>query len=114
MEITFEDEAGEKWEDTSWAVYHASHEEPGAHIITPNALLPLFQEAMIRHSMDVVRNAVEHLNPGKIPILTFNQPLYVVAKQILWKWLQKCGEDQFVVMSGGLHIEMTALKTTGD
>ena len=36
---------------------------------TVQSLLPLFMEsahtvAMISHSMDVVKNAVEHLNPG--------------------------------------------------
>ena len=35
--------------------------------MTPTALLPLFQEsahtvAMIKHSMDMVKSAVEHLN----------------------------------------------------
>ena len=70
--------------------------------------------AMIRHSMDVVRSAVEHLNAGQTPVLTFDQPLYALAKQIQWKWPEKYGEDKFVLMLGGLHIEMAALKTIGD
>ena len=37
------------------------------------AMLPLFLDsahtvAMIRHSMDVVKNAVEHVNPGQTPV----------------------------------------------
>ena len=40
---------------------------------------------MIRHSMDVVKNAVEHLNPGQTPVVTFDQPLFALAKQIQWK-----------------------------
>jgi len=103
--------------------YHELHtidnQEPHDRIITPTALLPLFQEsahtvAMIRHSMDVVKGAVEHLNTGQTPVLTFDQPLFALAKQIQWKWPEKYGEEKFVVMFGGLHIEMAALKTIGD
>ena len=57
---------------------------------------------------------VEHLNTGQTPDLTFDQPLYALVKQIQWKWPNKYGENLFVVMFGGLHIEMAALKTIGD
>ena len=114
-----EENADRSSENTSWAAYHARNQECGDRIITPTALLPLFQEsahtvAMIRHSMDVVRSAVEHLNAGQTPVLTFDQPLYALAKQIQWKWPEKYGEDKFVLMLGGLHIELAALKTIGD
>ena len=66
---------------------------------------------MIRHSMDVVKSAVVHLNAGQTPVLTFDQPHFTLAKQIQWKWPDKYGEEKFVVMFGGLHIEMTALVT---
>ena len=69
---------------------------------------------MIRHSMDVVKQAVEIVNPGQIPIITVDQPLYAVAKQIQWSWPATHGEDHFIVMFGGLHIEMAALKALGD
>ncbi|KAG1692632.1 Lysosome membrane protein 2 [Nymphon striatum] len=64
--------------------------------------------------MDVVKNAVEHLNPGQTPVVTFDQPLFALAKQIQWKWPASYGEDQLVVVFGGLHIEMAALRTLGD
>ena len=69
---------------------------------------------MIRHSMDVVKNAVEHVHPGQTPVVTLDQPLFALAKQIQWKWPEEYGEDQFVTMFDGLHIQMTALKTLGD
>ena len=69
---------------------------------------------MIRHSMDVVKKAVESLNPGQIPVVTVDQPLYTIAKQIQWNWTARHGEDRFVVMFGGLHIEMAALKAIGN
>ena len=43
-----------------------------------------------------------------------DQPLYTLAKQIQWSWPASHGEDQFVVMFGGLHIEMAALIALGD
>ena len=41
-----------------------------------------------------------------------DQPLYTLAKQI--QWPASHGEEQFVVMFGGLHIEIAALKALGD
>ena len=70
--------------------------------------------AMIRHSMDAVKQAVEILNPGQVPNITVDQPLYTVAKQIQWSWSATHGEDHFIVIFGGLHIEMATLKTLGD
>jgi hypothetical protein len=64
--------------------------------------------------MDVVRKAVEHFNPGQTPVVTLDQPLLALVKQILWKWPQEYGEEKFVVPFGCLHIEMSALKTLGD
>ena len=64
--------------------------------------------------MDVVKNAVEHVNLGQTPVVTLDQSLFPLAKQIQWKWPEKYGEDKMVVMFSGLHIEMAALKTLGD
>lgn len=109
-------------ETVSWAAYHASKqsipEEPECSV-TLTSLLPLFYDqaksvAMIRHSMDVIKTAVANLNPGQIPVLTVDQPLYTLAKQIQWRWPETHGEDHFVILFGGLHIEIAALKTLGD
>jgi len=70
--------------------------------------------AMIRHGMDIVKKAVDTLNPGQVPIITADQPLYTLCKQIQWTWPGLYGEDKLVVMFGGLHIEMNALKVLGD
>ena len=47
--------------------------------------LPLFYEksatpAMVRHDMDVQQKAIEYLNPGQIPVTTFDQPLFALCK----------------------------------
>ena len=101
----------------SWSAYHASHQAvpPTENDVALSSMLPLFHNqaksvAMIRHSMDIVKKAVDILNPGQVPVITCDQPLYTLAKQIQWTWPATHGEKQFVVMFGGLHIEMTALK----
>ena len=40
---------------------------------------------------------MEHLNPGQAPVVTFDQPLFVLAKQIQWKWQESYGEDKLVL-----------------
>ena len=64
--------------------------------------------AMIKHS--IIQAAVQHLNPGQVPVLTADQSLFALAKQIQWTWPNKFGESLFVIMFGGLHIEMVVLK----
>ena len=63
--------------------------------------------------MDVIKRAVEHLNPGQVPVLTVDQPLFAIAKIIQWNWPESYGEDKFVVLLGGLYIEMATLATLG-
>ena len=82
------------------------------------ALLPTLTEnahslAMILHSMNVIRFAVHHMNPAQIPVIAFDQPLFALAKQIQWSLAGTHGEDHVIVMLGGLHIEMAALKALG-
>ena len=53
------------------------------------ALLPLFGNnahsfAMIKHGMDVIKQATQYKNPLQTPVLTVDQPLYAIAKQIQW------------------------------
>ena len=102
----------EDW--VSWSAFLQKAVIPPAAI---NALLPLFLDnahsvAMIKHSMDIVRTSVQLLNPGQIPVLTADQPLFAFSKQIQWIWPAMHGEDYFVIMFGGLHIEMAILKVS--
>jgi len=38
--------------------------------------------------------------------MTFDAPLFALAKLIQWKWPDTYGENKFVAIFGGLHIEM--------
>ena len=98
----------------SWSAYHASIETNRQIFETISCLLPLFQDSsktvsMIKHSMEIVKNADNFLNPSQIPVITMDQPLYTIAKYIQWTW-PELGEDKYVVVMGGLHIENGYIK----
>ena len=103
----------------SWAAFHASLQFSPVQQVDIVALLPLFLEsshssAMIRHGMNVVNDVVQHLNPGQTPIIAMDQPLFALAKWIQWNMPETHGEDRYVVMFGGLHVEMAAFKVLGE
>ena len=61
----------------SWAAYHASQQvaPPDDSEVALISMLPLFHDqaksvAMIRHSMNIVKTAVEILNPGQVPAIS--------------------------------------------
>jgi len=70
--------------------------------------------AMILHAMNMVKAAVNHVNPTQTPVIALDQPLFALAKLIRWNWPLTQGEKKFVLMLGGLYIEMEALKLFGD
>ena len=80
-------------ENISWSACHASRQPQLARTISPTALLPLFLDSA--HTIAMI-----HVNPGQTPVVTLDQPLFALAKQIQWKWPEKYGEDKMVVMFG--------------
>ena len=99
--------------------YHASQKTPTHGLPALCAMLPLFYEksatpAMIKHGTDVVKQATNLLNPGQIPVITFDQPLFALAKLVQWHFPATHGEGQYVAMLGGLHTEMALWNVLGD
>ena len=80
--------AVEKYIKNGWISWSAYHADAHKAVIPPTAItapLPLFLDnehsaALIRHSMVIVKAAVQHLNPDQTPVLAVDQPLYVLAK----------------------------------
>ena len=109
----------EENDDIAWSAYHASQEDPSDAVLPAlTQLMPLFYEkaasaAMIKHGMDMLKKATQFLNPGQISIISLDAPLFALAKLVQWNWPQTHGEKDFVVMFGGLHIEMAIWKTFG-
>lgn len=101
----------------SWPAHHASMERNPHFEISLSAMMPLFPEsahsvAMIKHAMDLVKATTTFLNPGQVPVMAVDQPLFAIAKQVQWKWPDLYGD--MVIMFGGLHLEMCALKMLGE
>ena len=62
---------------------YISWEKPVSNIV----LMPLLLEnahatALLSRVMNLVKEAVEHLNPNQTPVLTMDQPLSAIAKEI--------------------------------
>ena len=63
--------------------------------------------------MDVISKTVQYFNPEQAPVMACDQPLFAITKQIQWISPNSYGEDLYVIMLGGLHLEMTAWKGLG-
>ena len=60
---------------------------------------------MIKHGMNFQRKAIQYLNPGQIPVITIDLAS-LLWQSVQWKWPETHGENLYVAMLGGLHIEM--------
>ena len=101
------------------ASYHANRQPDNIRSISPIVLMPLFTEssntgAMIMHAMKLVAQATQYLHPGQVPLITMDQPLYAIAKQIQWLKPNAFSEAKYVVIIGGLHIEINVMKLLGE
>ena len=50
----------------------------------------------MKHGMDVIAKATEHVNHGQVPVLTVDQPL-----------------SKYVGLMGGIHIQIALLNVLG-
>ena len=71
-----------------------------------SGLLPLFYEkasslAMVKHGMEMQRQATAHLNPGQIPVTPFDQPLFAIAKICSWR-KQACSDVWWIAHGNGI------------
>ena len=112
-------EKGDGRVSVSWGAYHASRQDRDHQKEDKIALLPLLTDnahspALIKHVMKIVKDDIRYLNPGQTPVIAMDQPLYALAKEIQWCFPEEFGENTFVVMLGGLHIEMAALRLLGE
>ena len=106
-------------DNISWSAFHAYLQNDLDNPSAITALLPLFYEkaatvAIIKHGMNIQKILTDHLNPGQVPVMAFDQPLFALAKIVQWKWPEVLGEGKFLVMFGGLHVEMALWNTIGD
>ena len=107
-------------ERISWSAFHARREQPPiAQAKSSSTLLPLLREsvastAVVRHTMKIVNLVLEEVNSGQVSVITGDQPVYAIGKQVQWHYPDLYGEDKLVMMMGSLHIEMNFLGAIGD
>lgn len=68
---------------------------------------------MVAHAFKIVASVTNHLNPGQVSVITCDQPLFAISKQLQYSYPDSYGMDKFVLVFAGMHIEMTALKCIG-
>ena len=93
-----------------WAAFHAQAiEEPVIPI--ESSVLNVWPDkahtpSMQKHSMETTISVTNKLNPGQTPILTVDEPLFALCKQLQLQHPETLGEDKIFIMLGQLHIEM--------
>ena len=83
---------------------------------TTVGVFPIFYDtaatmAMQKHAMFVIKKAIEFVNPGQVPVIEGDCPLYVQQKTCQWANQNEVGESKMVCFKGFLHIEMASAKT---
>ena len=109
----------EKGHIMAWAAHHSARQDEVTDIPGKSVLLPLFHEkaatmAMVKHGMEVLKEITTVRNPGQVPVMVVDQPLFALAKYAQWNWPESLGESEYVVVLGGLHTEMALWKMVGD
>ena len=118
-ELLEKDEDSISKANVSWSAYFADAQETVKRPPAISALFPMFREKaatvpMIKHGMDVIQKSTLFLNPKQdATIIAMDQPLFSLAKKLQWECPDMYGEDKFVIMMGGLHIEMVILQILG-
>ena len=88
--------------DTSlnWSAHHATINRGLASEVSIAAPLPLLCEhayyvATERYVMDKIKETLTYLNPDQIPVITADQPICAILKQVQWQWPEQYGEGKF-------------------
>ena len=69
--------------------------------------------AMIHHAMLLIQQQTKYLNPGQTLVMTADQPLFALAKEIQWLKPDVLGKNKLLVLMGDLHTEMTFMTCLG-
>ena len=62
---------------------------------------------MTHHCFEVIHGAVQYVNPDQIPVMRMDQPLFAKMKQLKWSMGTMYGENKFMLLFGGIHIQLT-------
>ena len=113
LHVVRKDEVINKGSNISWAAFNAGNEVQKKKDIVHSQMLPVFTEAsntpaMVKHCLTVIIKAHAYTNPGEIPWVTADQPLYALFKTIQWRFPETHGEQLIVAVLGAMHTEKAA------
>ena len=100
----------------SFAAYFSDSRQPISSKDT-STMLPLLLESVnsssvVRHCMDIIKKLLAYLNPGQSTVITGDQPVYAIGKQVQWMYPDVYKDCLW--MMGPLHIEMAYMCALGD
>ena len=73
---------------------------------------PVTAPATVRHTVNIVYKITQKVNPGQISVITGDQPVYTIGKQLLWMFPTEFKD--IVWMFETLHTEQVFIKAIGD
>jgi len=124
VNVTTKDKVDGKWQLDDVPVTFAgffSKTQERKHI-KPRAVIgvfPVFSEekadtmSMQKHAMLVAKKAIAFVNPGQIPVIQGDCPVYARQKRCQLLFPEELGEQQMVCMIGFLHLEMCTQEAGG-
>ena len=82
-------DALDKGDCIAWAAHPASMNRNPNVTSGISALLLLFNEkastiAMVKHGMVIIQKITSKTNPGQVPVMVVDQPLFTLAKYVQW------------------------------
>ena len=66
------------------------------HLLLEKACDPVTMAYILK----LTQNVTEHLNPGQVPWIETDIPLYMIAKRLQWKYSERFGKDKMLVTMG--------------
>ena len=69
--------------------------------------------SMQKHATLISKKAADFINPGQVPVIVGNCPLYAQQKKCQWKFPDEVSESKMVCFMGFLHIEMASRQCGG-
>ena len=67
------------------------------------------------YCMSTIRRTTEYVNPGQIPVMVADPPLYTLSKRLQWKFCDTdIAEDKFLIMPGVMRTEEMLWTPSGD
>ncbi len=68
---------------------------------------------MEKHAMLAIKKAIDCINPGQIPVIVGDCPLYAQQKKCQWAYPNEVGESKMVFFMGFLHIVVASQECGG-